>query len=145
MISLLPLMIGTGMPVVWDAFFGLSLIKAKFWIVTWNFIFNTYYTWLGWSLYFPMKAITLSARKFENWSSEQGSFGMYSFFNNVTEVLVESIAINLVFWKNFSFPAKLIISLWLKVVSATFLLVCFVFLKKKHFRNKEKCFLFHSK
>ena len=33
---------------------------------------------------------------------------------------------------------------YLKVVSATFLLVCFVCLKE-HLRNKEKCFLFHFK
>ena len=65
-------------------------VKAKCWIIIGNFFFNTYYTWM--IFIFSMEAFTLSSRKFENWSSEQGSFGTDSFFNNITEILVENIS-----------------------------------------------------
>ena len=43
-------------------------------------------TILGWSLYFLIKAFTLSAHKFEVWSSKQGSFGIEKFlkYNRTT-------------------------------------------------------------
>ena len=47
-----------------------------------------------------MEAFTLSARKFEVWSSKQGSFGID--FNSIAEILVESIE-NCRFEKIFSY------------------------------------------
>ena len=95
-------MIGTGMSVVRDAFSGLSLfisskvcsneknkIKLNFGLLL--EILSLIHIILGWSLYFLIETFTISARKFEGWSSEKQSFGTDSFFSNITEILLESI------------------------------------------------------
>ena len=97
---LFPLMTGTGMSVVWNAFFELSLfissnvcsnetkLKINFGLLILEFLSLTQII-LRWSLYFSMEAFILSARKFKVWSSKQGSFGID--FNSIAEILVESI------------------------------------------------------
>ena len=89
----MPLMMGTGMSVIWDVFFRLSLfisskicsnetkLKLNFGLLILE-ILSLAQIIFGWFLYFSMKAFTLwklLARKFENWPSKQRSFGIDSF------------------------------------------------------------------
>ena len=85
MASLFPLMIGSGMSIGWDAFSELSLfisskacsnetkLKLNFGLFILEILSSTQITF-GWSLDFSMETFTLSAHKFEVWSSKQGSF-----------------------------------------------------------------------
>ena len=87
---------------------------------------------------------TLSAPKFEVWSSKQVSFGIYSVLTILQKYLLKVSTMNLSFWKSVSFSSRLIISLCWKFVSGTFLLVCVVFLKESTLETRKKV-LFHFK
>ena len=86
-ISLLSLMIGTGITVVRDAFLGLSLftssktssneikVRLNFGLFTFNILFSTKTVFI-WSSYFSMEAFTLFAHEFGVCSSIDGSLGI---------------------------------------------------------------------
>ena len=116
--SLFRLMIGTGMFVVWDIFFRLSLfisskicanetkLKLNFGLFVFK-ILSIRQTVLGWSLYFSMEPFTLFTYKFEVCSLKYESFGIDRFLIISQKQLLKVSAIKLPFWRTVPFSNKI--------------------------------------